>query len=309
MDRLSPLANVGATRAVLEKHGLGTRHALGQNFLISDDIVRKIIELAALSFDDCVLEVGPGIGTLTIALLKSAGRVVSVEMDRNLPDVLADTLAPWEDRFTLIQKDGLDLGMSDLEQVRAVPTAFVSNLPYAVAATIVLDYFERFDSIRFQTVMVQKEVADRMMARPGTKEYGAYTVKLSLFAQPTGRFRVAPGNFFPPPHVDSAVVRLDRTTVETDDGRALTPVERRSTCTMVDAAFATRRKTLANSCRTYFSSKGPEGKRTAEMLPALFERAGIDPKRRGETLDQAEFIRLGLAYAQVNGASTQMEGN
>lgn len=303
-QRLSPLASVSATRAVLESHGLATKHALGQNFLINDDILKKIVALAELEQGDFVLEVGPGIGTLSIALLKNASRLVSVERDTDLPAVLSETLAQWSDQFYLVSKDALDLAEEDLQQaalaLRAeegqLPNKFVANLPYAVAATLVLDFFERFGHIDSATVMVQKEVADRMSASPGNKNYGAYTVKLGMYAEPAGRFAVGPGNFFPPPHVDSAVLRLNRRRPLDDAGESLNAETIRACCIMADAAFASRRKTLANSCKTYFTGRGDSGKATAEKLPAIFESAGIDPKRRGETLEQAEFIRLGKAY-------------
>jgi 16S rRNA (adenine1518-N6/adenine1519-N6)-dimethyltransferase len=300
-NRLSPLSTPSATREVLERHGLYTKYALGQNFLVNDDVVRKIADLAEVEAGDHVLEVGPGIGTLTSALLQIAGHVTSVEMDHDLPHVLQDTLAPWLGRFTLIEMDALDLRLEHLEQVAsagepsALPNKLVSNLPYAVAATIVLDYLQRFDFLESATVMVQKEVADRIMAKPGNKSYGAYTVKLSLYSQPAGRFPVAPGNFFPPPHVDSAVIRLDRVVAHDDGGVPLGSELLSATCTMADAAFATRRKTIANSCKTYFSTQ-PD---IQAQLPALFERAGIDSRRRGETLDRAEFIRLGQALIDL----------
>jgi len=310
--RLSPFSTPSATREVLERHGLYTKYGLGQNFLVNDDVIRKIIELADVQPTDHVLEVGPGIGTLTAALLQRASHVTAIEKDHDLPAVLADTLAPWEDRFTLLGMDALDVQSSDLgaehlagktaqrqSEHRAeespsekLPNKLVSNLPYAVAATVVLDYLQRFDFLESATVMVQKEVADRMTAKPGSKVYGAYTVKLSLFAKPCGRFSVAPGNFFPPPHVESAVLRLDRSMAHDAEGNALTAEELAAACTMADAAFATRRKTLANSCKTYFAGNPS----VQERLPQLFEAAQIDSRRRGETLDQQEFIRLARAY-------------
>ena len=221
--------------------------------------------------------------------------MTAVEKDFDLPAVLADTLAPWADRFTLLQMDALDLvphKRGDSPFVR--PFKMVSNLPYAVAATVVLDYLQSFDQMESATVMVQKEVADRMTAQPGTKTYGAYTVKLSLVAQPAGRFPVAPGNFFPPPRVDSAVIRLNREIARDDNGDPLTPELLAATRTMADAAFATRRKTLANSCKTHFANDPDMQAR----LPEIFEAAGIDPRRRGETLTQAEFIRLGKVFQE-----------
>lgn len=291
-DRYSSLASVSATRAVLEAHGLATKKSLGQNFLVNDDVIRRICELSGVGPVDDVVEVGPGIGTLTVALLARARRVVSIERDPDLPAVLAETCAPWADRFTLISNDALAVQPDDLP---FAPTAFIANLPYAVAATLVLDYFERFDSIQRVTVMVQAEVADRMMAQPGTKNYGAYTVKLALFARPASRFKVAPGNFFPPPHVDSAVIRLDRC-AHPD----LTAAERAACALMADAAFATRRKTIQNSMRTYFGKGVP-----ASAIADLLDAAGIDARRRGESLSLDEFKELGrraLACGIARGA-------
>lgn len=356
-NMLSPLATPAATRDVLEEHGLSTKHALGQNFLVNDAILQKIVELARLNAFDDVLEVGPGIGTLTIALLKCAGRVVSVERDADLPAVLEDTLEPWADRFALISKDALELTEEEVHLAlakcavsserapraqegheehgehgghtpcsdspryaaelraehapharvglethgadgspRTFPNKFVANLPYAVAATLVLDFFQKFSQLESATVMVQKEVADRMCAEPGSKNYGAYTVKLRLYAEPAGRFLVSPNNFFPPPHVDSSVLRLDRRPVYDADGEPLDGALLKATCAMADAAFASRRKTISNSFKTYFASRGNAGKAFIGCIPELLDECGIDAKRRGETLSLDEFIALGKAY-------------
>lgn len=305
--KLSPLATPSATRRVLERHGLYTKYGLGQNFLVNDDVIRKILELAEVGPRDTVLEVGPGIGTLTYALLTRAREVVAIEKDAELPAVLADTLQEFEPRFTLLSMDALDLGK--LAEVQPGfggssfrPNKFVANLPYAVAATVVLEYLQRLDSLESATVMVQKEVADRMTAKPGSKTYGAYTVKLGLVAQPAGRFSVAPGNFFPPPRVDSSVLRLNRQLACDDTGRPLSSELMAAACTMADAAFATRRKTFANSCKTYFAGQ-PQ---VVAALPRIFEEAGIDPLRRGETLNQEEFIRLAQAMTACQAVATVM---
>lgn len=300
--RLSPLSTPSATRAVLEAHGIGTKYTLGQNFLVNDDVLRKIIALAEVGERDRILEVGPGIGTLTIALLKHAASVVAVERDPDLPAVLADTLYPWREKFLLIEKDALNLTAADIGE--PPPSKFVSNLPYAVAATVVLDYFQQFPFLESATIMVQKEVADRMAAERGTKNYGAYTVKLGLYAEVAGRFAVGPGNFFPPPRVDSAVIRLNRRVPRMADGAPAAPEVIAAACLMTDAAFANRRKTLANSCKTYFAGRGTfalpdgrllEGAPVVGLLPTLFAAASVDPRRRGETLDQQEFLALGQA--------------
>lgn len=300
--RLSPLSTPSATRAVLEAHGIGTKYTLGQNFLVNDDVLKRIIALAEVGERDRILEVGPGIGTLTIALLKHAASVVAVERDPDLPAVLADTLYPWRERFLLIEKDALNLTAADIGE--PPPSKFVSNLPYAVAATVVLDYFQQFPFLESATIMVQKEVADRMAAERGTKNYGAYTVKLGLYAEVAGRFAVGPGNFFPPPRVDSSVIRLNRRVPRMADGAPAAPEVIAAACLMADAAFANRRKTLANSCKTYFAGRGTfalpdgrllEGAQVVGLLPTLFAAASVDPRRRGETLDQQEFLALGQA--------------
>lgn len=322
MAKASPLASVAATREVLERHGAWTKHGLGQNFLVNDDVVRRILELSAVGPDDVVLEVGPGIGTLTCALLAHARHVVAVEKDPALPPILADTLAGSEGRLTLLQKDALALSAADFPPELSPPGKLVANLPYAVAATLVLGYFERFAHVGSATVMVQKEVADRICAQPGSKAYGAYTVKLGLYAEPVGRFAVGPGNFFPPPRVDSAVIRLNRRVPLMADGVPASPEVIAAAALMADAAFTNRRKTIANSCKIYFSGRGPillgvadssaaegapgivlpDGAAIAERLAAIFDAATIDPRRRGETLTQQEFLALGAALLKVTAA-------
>lgn len=288
-SKLSYLASVSATREVLERFGLATKKALGQHFLINDGVVRRICDLAEVSDRDVVLEVGPGIGTLTVALLRRAKSVIAIERDADLPQVLAQTTARLNAPFMLIEGDALQM---DSETLPCPPDKLVANLPYAVAATIVLDAFERLP-IQSATVMVQAEVADRMMAHPGTKDYGAYTVKLGLVARPTGRFNVSEGNFFPPPRVKSAVVRLDRKP-------ALEPVLVRAACIMADAAFANRRKTLANSVKNYFSQPTMLDLPFLQQLDQFFEMAQVDPSVRGERLIEDDFLRLGRVYLALH---------
>ena len=200
----SRLANIRETRAVLERFGLATKHRLGQNFLVNDEVIGRIVELADLGCDDVVLEVGPGIGTLTVAMLARVRAVCSIEADRELESVLAETCADHSEKFFLTMGDALRVGPQNLQAdgVLPPPNKFVSNLPYQVAATLILRNFEEFPSLESATVMVQAEVADRICALPGSKIYGAYTAKLALWARPAGRFEVGPGNFMPPPHVD-----------------------------------------------------------------------------------------------------------
>ena len=312
----SPLANLSATRELLDEFGLATKHKFGQNFLIDNHVIERICELAELTGEECVLEVGPGIGTLTLALVQDAGRVVSIEMDSALEPVLFAHAADYAN-FTYIMGDALRVSNEQIEAAAGgAPTHFISNLPYNVAATIILDFFERMPGLTRAVVMVQKEVADRIAARPGTKDYGAYTVKLSLYAQVTGRFEVPPRCFMPAPHVDSAVIRLDRLTLGTvpnvmtvgtgvldglpkgtvpfgrEDGADIAAV-----CRVVDAAFALRRKTIRNS----MSANGFE----KDMLDAAFSACGIAPTARAETLSTDDFVRLAHALVRVGALASE----
>lgn len=295
MSRASDLASPSATLAVLERFGLSPKKALGQNFLVSDQVVQRILALADVQPNERILEVGPGIGTLTSALLKRGAHVVAVERDPSLSDVLEHTLAEWEGRYRLVRKDALDLKVSDMGE--SAPLKLVANLPYAVAATIVLGYFQRFAFLKSATVMVQKEVAERMMARPGTKNYGAYTVKLSFYGKCEGSFLVTPGNFLPKPHVESMVIRLGRREAD-GEGALLSPEVREAACLMADAAFVSRRKTIANSCKAYFAGRGADGAATIEQLPVIFAAAGVDGRVRGETLRPETYLRLGQALLE-----------
>ena len=277
----SRLASPGATLDVLREHGIYTRKALGQHFLIDDNVIGRILELAGLRGDEAVLEIGPGIGTLTVALCDAAGWVVSVERDARLLPVLQATTEECE-RLTVVHADAVEVPPTRLETPIGRPAALVANLPYAVAATVVLRFFEVLPSLRYAVVMVQSEVADRMAAVPGTKEYGAYTVKLNLHARPAGRFAVAPGCFLPPPRVGSTVLRLDRVP------EPAPPEYVDAAACMADAAFAQRRKKLRNSVRNALGTE-------PEVLDAVLESARIDGDRRAETLTIPEFLRLGEA--------------
>lgn len=278
----SPLASPGATRALLDAYGLATKHSLGQNFLVSNDVIEKIMALAELGPEDCVLEVGPGIGTLTLALLAEAGQVTAIEADRSLEPVLSAHAAAHPS-FAYIMGDALRVTPEEVvEASGGEPCALVSNLPYNVAATVILRYLQEMPSLSRLVVMVQAEVADRICAEPGNRTYGAYTAKLSLLARVTGRFEVGPGNFMPPPHVNSAVVRLERAPL-VDAGRAA------EVSAVIDAAFAQRRKTIRNS----MSASGFD----RAALDAAFAACGIAPTCRAETLSTEDFVRLAAALA------------
>ncbi|WP_322155927.1 16S rRNA (adenine(1518)-N(6)/adenine(1519)-N(6))-dimethyltransferase RsmA [Paratractidigestivibacter sp.] len=278
----SPLASATATRELLEAFGLATKHRLGQNFLIDNHVIERICGLAQISPDERVLEIGPGIGTLTLALLQEAAQVTSIEADPELEQVLWSHSVEHEN-FVFIMGDALKVGPEQVaEATGAAPTVFVANLPYNVAATIILQFFQTMPALQRAVVMVQKEVADRISATPGNKTYGGYTAKLGLYGHVTGRFEVPPRCFMPAPHVDSAVVRIERGGEPLPEGLAAADVT-----TVIDAAFAQRRKTIRNS----MGANGYE----KDALDAAFAATGISPTARAETLSTADFIRLAAA--------------
>ena len=297
------LANQRATKETLERFGLATKYRLGQNFLVQDHVIEKIVQLAEVQPTDVIVEVGPGLGTLTVALLDRARAVCSLEADSELEQVLAVTCKePHPDSFALVMGDALAITPQKLADaysalpavaqsaipVAPMPTKFVSNLPYQVAATLILKFFQELPSLERAVVMVQAEVADRISAKPSTKAYGAYTAKLSLFAQVTGRFEVGPGNFMPPPRVNSAVVRLDRTQARNPvTSKLLSEEELLHTMRVIDAAFAQRRKTIRNS----MSASGFD----KDKLDQAFLATGIAPTARAEVLTSQDFICLAAA--------------
>lgn len=283
MAAASPLANPTATKEMLERFGLATKHRLGQNFLIDNHVIEHILKLASLTEDDYVVEVGPGIGTLTLGLLSQAGRVVSIEADSELEPVLEEHQVMHEN-FSFIMGDALKVSAEQMADCLDghKPNILVSNLPYNVAATIILQYFQQNPEQQACVVMVQKEVADRICATPGNKIYGAYTAKLNLYGHVTGRFEVPPRCFMPAPHVDSAVVRIDRNVSEIDLGTNGLTIE--YCARVIDAAFAQRRKTIRNS----MSASGFD----KQVLDQAFEASNIAPSSRAEKLSYEEFVAL-----------------
>ena len=302
------LANQRATKETLERFGLATKYRLGQNFLVQDHIIEKIVQLVEVQPTDVIVEVGPGLGTLTVALLDNARAVCSLEADSELEQVLALTCKePHPDSFALVMGDALAITPQKLAEAyntlptvahdaatsAPMPTKFVSNLPYQVAATLILKFFQELPSLERAVVMVQAEVADRIAAKPSTKAYGAYTAKLSLFAQVTGRFEVGPGNFMPPPRVNSAVVRLDRIQARNPlTSKLLSEEELLHTMRVIDAAFAQRRKTIRNS----MSASGFD----KDKLDQAFLATGIAPTARAEVLTSQDFICLAAALEPLS---------
>jgi 16S rRNA (adenine1518-N6/adenine1519-N6)-dimethyltransferase len=280
----SRLANPSATIDTLKAHGLYTRKALGQNFLVDDNVVGRIIGLAAIRPDDIVIEVGPGIGTLTLALCEAARQVVAVELDSRLVPVLSE-LAEARDDLRILHADAASVPLADLVGDNGPPRGLVANLPYNVAATVVLRFFEEIPSLEYATVMVQAEVADRITAMPGSKAYGAYTVKLGLRARAVARFAVPRTCFMPAPRVDSAVLRLERVSRPEPPG-LLTAAGR-----VANIAFAQRRKVLTNTLK---HGLGLE----PEALAVVLRSAGIDGSLRAERLGVDDYVRLAAAVVE-----------
>jgi 16S rRNA (adenine1518-N6/adenine1519-N6)-dimethyltransferase len=276
------LASPAATIATLKRWGLYTNKALGQHLLIDDGVVGRILRLAAplsSSPDEGVLEIGPGVGTLTEALLAQGVFLLAIEKDARFAPLLEDLRERHPEHFDFLVGDAVAL----ISQLKPTISAVVANLPYAVAATLVLECFEQLVQVSSVTVMVQREVAARMAAHPGSRDYGAYTVKLQLLAQVRASFSVARENFLPPPRVDSTVIRLDRSSTVLDKDLYAAAVF------VADAAFAERRKTIRNSMRSYFAVQGLVPQCVDELLAA----SGIDPKLRGEALTLEEYLRMG----------------
>ncbi len=282
----SELASPSATRAVLERHGLATKKRLGQHFLIDDNVVGRILSLGELGGDDVVLEIGPGIGTLTAALCRSAGSVVAIERDADLLRALQEATVGCP-RLAIIRADALALSPDEMSAPFGEPDALVANLPYSVAATVILHLFEILPRLQTAVVMVQSEVADRIAAVPGTKDYGSYTVKLRLLAETVARFAVARGCFLPPPRVDSAVVRLLRRPLSDD------PETLRFAAKAADAAFAHRRKKLRNSLRTALGAD-------PALLDMALRDAGVDGGVRAEILPPEAFLELGKSLKKAH---------
>lgn len=291
------LANPRATSETLGRWNLHAKKSLGQHFLVDDGVIGGILELSEVEPGDTVLEVGPGIGTLTVGLLSAGADVVAVEKDPDLHPVLEENASLATDgddaaRMALIEMDALNLDAEQLLEAAASlrepgePRKLVSNLPYSIAATLVLEYLQKLDVMRMVCVMVQAEVADRICAHPGTKDYGSYTVKVRLLATPGDGFEVPPTCFSPQPRVMSKVIRLDRIEAAGDEPA------RQAACMMADAAFYQRRKTIRNSMRAYLSRLDVGG----ERVDAVLEAAGIDPRSRGEMHGVDEFLEMGRAF-------------
>ncbi len=276
------IASPQVTNHILHRFKLRADKKLGQNFLIDEDVVRRIVEAAELSADDTVLEVGPGIGTLTQGLAESGAEVVAVELDKRLLPVLATTLDGY-DNVRVVNGDILQV---DIMQTVAAPVFKVcANLPYYITTPIIFALLEKRLPMERLVAMVQKEVAERMAAKPGGREYGALSVAIQYYTEPEIAFTVPPSSFIPAPAVDSAVIvckRREKPPVEVCDEALFFRV--------VKAAFSLRRKMISNSLKNMGI--------TSEQCTKWLQLAGIDGKRRAETLSLQDFAALTNAFAK-----------
>jgi 16S rRNA (adenine1518-N6/adenine1519-N6)-dimethyltransferase len=266
-------------RRLAAELGLRPTKALGQNFVHDANTIRRIVRSADLADGERVLEVGPGLGSLTLGLLEAGARVTAVEVDSVLAGALpttAEQRGADPSRLQVLTQDALHL-----DQLAEPPEALVANLPYNVAVPVLLHLLATFPSVRHGLVLVQAEVADRLSAAPGSRTYGVPSVKLAWYAEATAAGAVSRTVFWPVPNVDSGLVRFVRRPPPTDD------VDRAAVFAVVDAAFAQRRKTLRAALARWAGS--------ATAAEAVLCRAGIDPSRRGETLEVAEFAEISRA--------------
>ena len=272
------LGNPQNTIAVLQKYNFTFQKKFGQNFLIDTHVLDKIIRGAEIGKEDAVLEIGPGIGTLTQALCEAAGEVTAVEIDRDLIPILEKTLAAY-DNVRIINEDILKL---DLSAISEKPLKVVANLPYYITTPIIMGLFESGAPLLSITVMVQKEVADRMQAAPGGKDYGALSLAVQYYAEAEIIANVPPNCFIPRPGVGSAVIRLTKHTAP-----PVQPKDEKFMFRLIRAAFAQRRKTLVNTLRNDSSLSY-----SREQLETVLAAMGLPAAVRGERLSLAEFAEL-----------------
>ncbi len=280
---MAKLGNPQETIQVLQKHDFHFRKKFGQNFLIDPHVLDKIVEAAEVTEEDFVLEIGPGIGTLTQYLCESARQVLAVEIDPKLIPILQETLADYNN-VEIIHGDILKQDIPAIAEKynHGKPIKVVANLPYYITTPIIMELFESHVPLASVTVMVQKEVAERMQATPGTKEYGALSLAVQYYAKPYLAANVPPNCFMPRPNVGSAVIRLDclaKTPVEVQDEKLL--------FRLIRASFNQRRKTLQNGI-----ANSPELPFSKEQAGMALEALGISPAVRGEKLSLQEFAAL-----------------
>ena len=280
---MATLGNLKNTIAVLQKYQFNFQKKFGQNFLIDTGILEEIIEAAQITKDDFVLEIGPGIGTMTQYLCEAARAVVAVEIDTNLIPILKDTLAEYNN-VDVLNEDILKVDIAKLaeEKNNGKPIKVVANLPYYITTPIIMGLFESHVPIDSITIMVQKEVADRMQEGPGSKEYGALSLAVQYYARPEIVVNVPPSCFMPQPKVGSAVIRLTR-----HSKPPVTVKSEKLLFQVIRASFNQRRKTLANGLANYGAFGLPK-----EELQACIEELGVPVNIRGEALSLEQFAQL-----------------
>lgn len=276
------------TRAILEKYGFSFKKSLGQNFLIDTNILRKIVDAAGITSETGTIEIGPGIGALTEQLAKASKKTVAFEIDQRLLPILADTLSPYP-HVKVIHSDFLKADAASVISEEFEPgmdLVVAANLPYYVTTPIIMKILEEKLPVRAIVVMLQKEVADRISAVPGSKDYGSLSIAVQYYTEAETVMIVPKTVFVPQPNVDSAVIRLN---VRSEP--AVSVSNEAFFFTVTRAAFAQRRKTILNN----LTSQLEGGKERKEAILAALENAGVEPSRRGETLSLEEFARLSEA--------------
>lgn len=281
------LATPAKTIAVLKQFNLHLAKSLGQNFLVDENILRKIGKLAHLRSDDIVLEVGPGIGTLTQLLAENSQAVIAVEYDQKFLPVLDQTLGAFQN-VRVFHFDALNFDLESEVPRTLLPNKMVSNLPYSISTPLLSRYLQEYPFLKTMVVMVQKEIAARMMAEPSTKNYGAVTLKLQYYCELSYGFPVSRNVFLPAPNVDSVVVKLERLKqprIKVGDQALLFH--------LFKAAFSQRRKTIKNAL-----VKGTRF--NPNQVESVLHKCGVDSTRRGETLSLEEFGFLCVGFEQLN---------
>ncbi|WP_314064600.1 16S rRNA (adenine(1518)-N(6)/adenine(1519)-N(6))-dimethyltransferase RsmA [uncultured Vagococcus sp.] len=292
MMEYKDIATPSRTKEILKQYGFALKKSLGQNFLTEPNILRNIVAAAGLSEETNVIEVGPGIGALTEHLARSAKQVLAFEIDGRLVEVLADTLGPY-DNVTIINEDVLkaDLVTSAKETFKEdLPLKVVANLPYYITTPIMMHLLKSELDITEMIVMMQKEVADRISAKPSTKAYGSLSIAVQYYMDASVAFIVPKTAFVPQPNVDSAIIKLTKR-----DKPAVEVVNEKNFFKLTKGAFLQRRKTLWNNLLANYGKE----EATKERLMKALEIAKIDPKRRGETLSLQEFADLSNALESL----------
>ena len=285
------LGNPKYTIEVLQKYGFVFQKRFGQNFLIDTHVLDRIIEASEITKDDFVLEIGPGIGTMTQYLAEAAREVTAVEIDDALIPILKDTLKEW-DNVTVLHGDILKTDIRKIadEKNQGRPIKVVANLPYYITTPIIMGLFESHVPVDSITVMVQKEVADRMQTGPGSKDYGALSLAVQYYAEPKIVANVPPNCFMPRPKVGSAVIRLTR-----HQNPPVTTLDEKLMFRLIRASFNQRRKTLSNSLKN--SQELPYSK---EEIETAITECGLPLNIRGEALTLEQFARLSDAFSKLN---------